>query len=540
MSVTVDESRHCRPYYTNGCFGEPNADRKNPHVGQEPVVHRFLTYLGEQTAASRVEPGVVKYTLTEKQAAMLREIAAAADAVAVPPGSTQTAWALEKRGLIKRTWRGSGHVAVVTTDGRYYLKHGKHPQEVQAAKERREGDADQAARAPVAGAELISRLHSASGTITVPDPGPQTRGRWRAAYYDALHHSHVPDGHKLRWAGRQRGDSVFTLVDEKAEKAAAPPPVPVIDVPDALDHPHPLIRATRKALGRSQTVVDTRGKPEVIPLYVSRSLVDRALRIMNALLAEAENRGYQVETQTDVHRGEAVHSLAIVVRGRAFPLTLTERTAKVPHEPTPQEIRKQERNPWTRLPKYDEEFNGRLAIGAPAGGWYQHSYAYGDGARWTLESRLGHLLQDLERLAAKAERQQREKESREAEERLRWYAVIAQARGRQVEEHRAKVLIEQVQGWRQAAEIRSFCRAARDRADQSVTSADEQVWLQWAEEYAAKIDPLRSPLTPPQDPPADRESLRGLLKGDLHAYPWPFDTEGHWTRAGGRQPDQRP
>jgi hypothetical protein len=73
--------------------------------------------------------------LTEPQVALLREIASAADAVAPAPGAIHTAWALGKRGLIKRTWRESRHVAVVTADGRYYLKHGKRPRQVQAEKE---------------------------------------------------------------------------------------------------------------------------------------------------------------------------------------------------------------------------------------------------------------------------------------------------------------------------------------------------------------------------------------------------------------------
>lgn len=115
-----------------------------------------------------VEPKLVKYTLTEQQAAMLRQIAAASSAVPIVPKSSNTAWALEQRGLIKRSWRGSGHVAVVTSDGRYFLKHGKHPKEVQAEKERLAGDTEQAERAPADGAELIARLHSAAtGKLTV-------------------------------------------------------------------------------------------------------------------------------------------------------------------------------------------------------------------------------------------------------------------------------------------------------------------------------------------------------------------------------------
>lgn len=461
---------------------------------------------------------------------MLQEIAAGTDATRIPPAGSQTAWSLEKRRLIKRTWHGSGQAAVVTTEGRYYLKHGKHPAEVQAKKEQLEGDAGQAARAPAGGVELISRLRSTSGTITVPDPGPQTRGRWRSAYYDALHHGHVPDGHKLRWTGRQRGDCVFTLVDEKAEEAAQPPPVPAIHVPDAVDRPHPLVRATRKALGRSQTAVDTRDKPGVIPLRVSRPLADRALRIMHGLLAEAEDRGYGVETRTDLHRGQTVHQVVIVIHGHAYPLAITERTTKVPHEPTAQELRQQERNPWTRLAKYDHEFNGRLEIGAPAGTWYQHSYTYSDGARWTLESRLGHLLLNLEDRAAESERRKRQEELREAEQRREWYAAVARARELHIEQHRAKVLVEQAEAWTRAEEIRAFCLAARARTAGGTAPEGEAEWLQWAEAYAARIDPLSSLLRTPHDPPTGREDLRGLLKVAPHAHPWPFDSQGRWTR----------
>lgn len=219
------------------------------------------------------------------------------------------------------------------------------------------------------------------------------------------------------------------------------------------------------------------------------------------------------------------------------PLVLTERTTKVPHEPTPKKVRQRERNPWIRLPKYDEEFNGRLALGAPAKSRYQHSYAHSDGARWTLESRLSLFLQDLERLAAEGERQDRKKELAEAERRRRWYAAIAQAREQQIDQQRAKVLAEQMSAWNQAAEIRAFCQVARARTDSAPISAGEAEWLQWAEAYAARLDPLHHALVTPPDPPARREVLRELAKVDVYAYPWPFDADGRWVLPQEQSPD---
>lgn len=257
---------------------------------------------------------------------------------------------------------------------------------------------------------------------------------------------------------------------------------------------------------------------------------------MHAFLTEAESRGYSTEAHTDLERGETVHALAVVIRGRAFPLALTERTTKVPHEPTPKELHQQERDPWIRLPKCDEEFNGRLALGAPAKSWY--SYSYSDGARWTLESRLGLLLQDLEHRAAEAERRDREQELLEAERRRRWYAAIKQAREGQIEQYRAEFLNAQVGAWHRAAEIRAFCQAARARTESAL--APETAWLEWAESYAAQLDPLRRRLNTPPDPPATREALRKMAQVDGYVYPWPFDADGHWTLPQDQQAEEAP
>lgn len=83
--------------------------------------------------------------------------------------------------------------------------------------------------------------------------------------------------------------------------------------------------------------------------------------------------------------------------------------------------------------------------------------------------------------------------------------------------------------WNQAAEIRAFCQAARARTGSAPLPVGEAQWLQWAEVYAARLDPLPHALVTPPDPPAGREVLRELAKVDAYAYPWPFDADGRWV-----------
>ncbi|MEU0375212.1 hypothetical protein ABZ070_34640 [Streptomyces sp. NPDC006283] len=253
----------------------------------------------------------MKFALSDKQLDLLKQIATEKTYLTAAAHSG-VLWALQTRDLIKTGYTGGRSSAVVTAGGSFYLQHGKHPKEVQAEKERLQNDPAQAAQAPVDGVELLARLREAGGTLTVPDPGPRTRGCWRSAYYHALHQGHVPDSFKLRMTGRDKGDVILRLIDEAARKAAEPAPVPVIDVPESLPaRPHPLVARTRTALGRSKNVADTRGRPDMVPIRVSRHLADRALRIAHAVICEAERRGYEVAADSDIQRGEATHQLII-------------------------------------------------------------------------------------------------------------------------------------------------------------------------------------------------------------------------------------
>ncbi|MFJ9034752.1 hypothetical protein ACIRQP_41285 [Streptomyces sp. NPDC102274] len=55
--------------------------------------------------------------------------------------------------------------------------------------------------------------------------------------------------------------------------------------------------------------------------------------------------GYQMETHTHLHCGQAVHQMAVVIRGHAFSLATMELTTKIPHQPTRQEVHVKQRSP---------------------------------------------------------------------------------------------------------------------------------------------------------------------------------------------------
>lgn len=478
----------------------------------------------------------MKFSLapTQIQADLLQWVAAN-PGVQIESHKSNTLWALEQRKLVKRSMpileNGTqARTAVLTDQGRYYLKHGRHPDEVEQEAQRAARDPETAKTAPTDGAELIRRLCAAGGILAVQDPGVLTRGRWTKAFYEAVNCHHVPTGHKLRLAGRERGDLTVRLVDLAQE--APPPAPPAIEVPTELTRPHPLISATRKVLGRARTgMADTRGLQGVIPMHVSRPLADRALRIMQGLLAAAEQRGYDVEARmrpASRARDKPVAELVIIVKGHAYPLEICERTSKQPHEPTPSEVRDAERQPtWmrNRIPKYDHVPDGRLMIDAPG-----HNSAYGhrqydcsDGARWTLESRLGHILAAVEARADHAEEQRIKAERAEELRKQHWYEAIDQAHQKLIHDHRLKVLEQQLDDWRTACEVRSLSSAVRGRSNGSLSDTTAE-WLRWAEAHADSIDPVRNGVALPPDPRPTRQNLEPYIGSrGTYDYPWPFE-----------------
>jgi hypothetical protein len=203
------------------------------------------------------------------------------------PGYTHraTAKALQSQGLVKVKGHGPGWTAALTDAGLAVLpaptftKPAVRPASVRAP---RVGASAKAAppsgrsepSAPVISADdLVDRIASAGGTLTISDPPPAERAAYRRALATVTPES-LPEGKGIKHQGRDRGDLTIQLVDRPEDQARQRRPVPV---PEALHPDLPLIRHLAAHPGL---------------LEVSEASRNRALLLIQALDEECRRRGH--------------------------------------------------------------------------------------------------------------------------------------------------------------------------------------------------------------------------------------------------------
>lgn len=416
--------------------------------------------------------------LNERQLDVLRRICRGTTPVTSEEASlAATVYALRNRGLVTTT-RAEGRWTAAPTDaGRQYLA-----QNDPAPAPGREASAT--STAPEA-SELITRLQQAGGTLSITNPTPPERARWRRALHTARAEQILPDGHHLHYTGRDKGDLVITL-------RPGPPPTRTTQAAQAIPVPDDLPRHRLHLLVQDARISAC---PDCQP---------RARRILHALCLAAEDKNYTISSPAS----DSTATLVITAGESAFPLLLQEGSYEVP-DPSGVKYAWQRVTARTTRPSHQLELSLERTY-AHSG---RHSQ-WGDRQRWTLEDKLPALLREITH-RADTEQERRLAQQRKMEDRRqRWLAAMAQARTDLVEDHRLKTLRAQLHAWQEATAIRAYCHAleAHQTTRPNTIEAARQ-WIVWARAYADRIDPvLQSPELP--DPPAIRpEDLRPYLHG---------------------------
>ena len=265
-------------------------------------------------------------------------------------------------------------------------------------------------------------------------------------------------------------------------------------VSDALVEPHRLTEAARRHLEHVTTQENGILVPKAmrcLDIRVSKASVDRALRIMDALVKALETRRISV-----VLTGASKGGTQVTVLGETLSLGISETVTRQERESSKAARAKAKaESSWDYARReYDYTPTGLLSLHLE--GLEAHlCRTWKDGKRRRLEEMLNGFLVGLMESAVvqrshKLDNERREREHREAEKRRHELAM------KQWEEDRTlKKLEEQAAAWNRARQIREYAEAMKQWASQRYGELDPNSelaqWIMWAFEQADRFDPLR-------------------------------------------------
>lgn len=278
-----------------------------------------------------------------------------------------------------------------------------------------------------------------------------------------------------------------------------------IVVPEQLVAPHRLIRLSLPLLEKSKRTIDEILEERAcLNIRVSPAVLDRALRIMDALLKALEGRGFEpVVTEPerrrprrDYGRTESIFSKTGVRIGEHFvEFSLRENDDVIKIPPSAAQRKKSvldsllNRQP---RPEYQHRPSGKLTLGIVNLQVSGVRLSWSDGKVQCLENCLNHFIAALVMAADRMRLEQLEHEQRERarqeEERRR---AEAEQR-RQFEERLVYDLGSRLTDWIEARTIREFVAAveadARQSSQEIDPSSDLGQWLAWAYRRADTLE----------------------------------------------------
>jgi hypothetical protein len=264
-----------------------------------------------------------------------------------------------------------------------------------------------------------------------------------------------------------------------------------IEVAAHLEDPHPLVAQTVVALRRAKP--DQHGyltaKQPCLSARVTLDSSDRAMCILDALIKALDARGYS----TTVRKNGEVNVTEVHIGNEAVGISLIEQVNRVE--------RKDAKRKYSWMVEYDWIATGRLTLRIDDGWVHGARQSWSDGKQQKVENCLNGFIVGLVFVAEgmrqrTIEREEREREWREAEERR-----ALELRRREEEEARVRALLHTLDRRHTAREVREYVDAVRTAMGANAEMPEDlSSWLQWAEGYADRIDPLLPTPSVPEDP----------------------------------------
>ena len=474
--------------------------------------------------------------LNHQQLEVLRWIGQGCPAGQQPAvGFKLSAQALQSRRLAVVSRRGGRWAAEITDDGRHYLRHGDYPSTASRPRTSRLVVSDAAVPAsgqaprqrpqpadkapapiktlavekkakpvppPNQGDRLIADLVAAGGRIVVKQEYGVGAANWSARITSASRSKHLPDG-KYVSSGWCRDGLEILLKDVPAWRTEVLDP---ITIPERLTNPHAIVAAFRD------------GKRE---LPLTKAVMPRALRLAQAMLVEAEHRGYKTKLAAEPsrshyrRRADIPDQFTIATQELTIGVAFVQQSDRVEHVATARELADAKKYSWTKIPRYDYVPAPRLTIRL-VGGQVHRCLEWSDSKTHALEHALPQILHEIGLRSTAAVAKRKAEEEAAALKRKRWESAMSQARLDYFEAARVGVLNQQMRDWKTSSEVHEYLamveRAVADMASDADRAAAEE-WVSWIGAYADRLNPLAGSLRMPEIPEPRHGDLEPFLRG---------------------------
>ena len=250
-----------------------------------------------------------------------------------------------------------------------------------------------------------------------------------------------------------------------------------ITVPEEITKFHPLIKQTKKRFASIQNG-DGSIDADALDIRISPGQFRRAYRLMDTIIKAIEERGAKVAIDRQDQWKRYTHAL---IEGEKVHFGLREilRVEKI--EPDPKQ-------PWASTQEFVPTGKFELLISDYLGGLRTK---WRDSEQGVLEDKITSFLNGLWVAAAllKKRRLERETEQKQQEEAQREHE--RKLRALEEERKRIQILEEQTSSWKKSHEIRAFVQAAIGKQGAYAPDSEFARWVDWANTYADKIDPLK-------------------------------------------------
>lgn len=281
-----------------------------------------------------------------------------------------------------------------------------------------------------------------------------------------------------------------------------------IKVSESLRSPHALVALTKQRIDARNQRMSHRSGDTASPLWdqkipcldisVGKESVNRALRILDALLKAFEARGYR---QVPAHHG---HDRGVYweAHGQRFRISIKEPCKQKPHQLTAEEQDHVRRYGHSWAHKYDYVLSGKLRLELCHEFRYSPICTINDGKKRRIEDRLGRItleiLREVDQCRRDAEKARIEAEKRAVIERQRQLEEEERQRQEEIRRQelaRVEELILLAEQWDRCQKVRAYIKAVRDLVTSHrgmiLENSEIAHWLAWAEGVADSLEPSR-------------------------------------------------